>query len=116
MVDALVEEANPLNLLRRYQALAEAGEEIVRTDIPRHLLPAFVNLGLRMKDRKLRSIAFVSSDRFFSGDPDFAWMRSVVDRALAPHERGGRDGAGGPGRAVKAADACGYDPVVDSAP
>ena len=44
MVDALIEEANPLNLLRRYHELAEAGKEIVRTDIPRALLPAFVDL------------------------------------------------------------------------
>jgi polyisoprenyl-teichoic acid--peptidoglycan teichoic acid transferase len=111
MIDALVEEADPFNLLRRYQALAQAGQEIVRTDIPRHLLPAFVDLGLKMKDRKLRSIAFVTSDRFFSGDPDFAWMQSVVDRALDPEERAGGDRPKDPGRAVKVADACGYDPV-----
>jgi polyisoprenyl-teichoic acid--peptidoglycan teichoic acid transferase len=111
MLDALVEEADPLNLLRRYQALAQAGQEIVRTDIPRHLLPAFVNLGLRMKDRKLRSIAFVTSDQFSSGDPDFAWMQSVVDRALEPARGGGGDGPEDPGKAVKVADACGYDPV-----
>ena len=111
MIDALVAEADPFNLLRRYQALAQAGQEIVRTDIPRHLLPAFVNLGLKMKDRKLRSIAFVTSDHFFSGDPDFGWMHSVVDRAIDPERRGGRDRPKDPGRAVKVADACGYDPV-----
>jgi LCP family protein required for cell wall assembly len=111
MIDALVEEADPFNLLRRYQALAQAGQEIVRTDIPRHLLPAFVNLGLKMKDRKLRSIAFVTSDQFFSGDPDFAWMQSVVDRALDPQAGGNRDRPKDPGRAVKVSDACGYDPA-----
>jgi polyisoprenyl-teichoic acid--peptidoglycan teichoic acid transferase len=113
MIDAVVAEADPFNLLRRYQALARAGQEIVRTDIPRHLLPAFVDLGLKMKDRKLRSIAFVTSDRFFSGDPDFAWMQSVVDRALGPRQRRGGDGPQDPGRAVKVADVCGYHPVGD---
>ena len=46
MVDAIIEEADPLNVLRRYQALAKAGEEILRTDIPRKLMPAFVDLAL----------------------------------------------------------------------
>lgn len=121
MVDALIEEARPLNLFRRYQSLAEAGKRIVRTDVPRELLPAFVDLTLLVKDSSVRSVAFVSSDRFFPGDPDFAWMRTVVGRALTPPERpGGPRGEGdtpsaapsrGAGTAVEADDICGYDPV-----
>ena len=64
--------------------LAEAGKEIVRTDIPKTLLPAFVDLALKVKDHQVRSIAFVTSSRFFSGDPDFDWMQESVRRALAP--------------------------------
>jgi LCP family protein required for cell wall assembly len=84
MVNAIVEEANPLNLLRRYQGLAAAGKRIVRTDIPSHLLPAFVDLALQVKDASVRSVAFVSSEKFFPGDPDFEWLQETVDRALAP--------------------------------
>jgi LCP family protein required for cell wall assembly len=84
MVNALVEEAKPLNLLRRYQALAAAGKEIVRTDVPSKLLPAFVDLALRVKDASVRSVAFVSSDKFFPGDPDFEWLHDAVDKALVP--------------------------------
>jgi anionic cell wall polymer biosynthesis LytR-Cps2A-Psr (LCP) family protein len=88
MVDALVKEARPFNLLRRYQALAAAGKEIVRTDIPSKLLPAFVDLALRVKDASVRSVTFVSSDRFFPGDPDFEWLQGAVDRALVPPRPG----------------------------
>jgi LCP family protein required for cell wall assembly len=84
MVNALVEEAKPLTLLRRYQALAATGKRIVRTDIPSDLLPAFVDLSLRVKDASVRSVTFVSSERFFPGDPDFAWLQDAVDRALVP--------------------------------
>ncbi|GAB2454644.1 hypothetical protein GCM10027062_38870 [Nocardioides hungaricus] len=108
MVNAIVDEADPLNVLRRYQALAKAGEEILRTDVPRKLMPAFVDLALKVKERKMRSIAFVSSDRFSSGDPDFAWMQEVVARALAPKQGGGPKGD--PGTAVKADNACAYNP------
>lgn len=110
MVDAIIEEADPLNVLRRYQALAKAGEEILRTDVPRELMPAFVNLALKVKGTHVRSVPFVSSDKFYSGDPDFTWMQSVVAKALAPHH--GRGGAkDDPGRAVRTEDACGYHPV-----
>jgi polyisoprenyl-teichoic acid--peptidoglycan teichoic acid transferase len=108
MVDAIVDAADPLNVLRRYQDLAAAGKDIMRTDVPRELMPAFVDLALKVKGKKMRSIAFINSDRFFSGDPDFDWMRSVVAKATGPRTpRADRDD---PGNAVKTADACGYHP------
>jgi anionic cell wall polymer biosynthesis LytR-Cps2A-Psr (LCP) family protein len=108
MVSAIIDEADPLNVLRRYQDLAKAGEEILRTDVPRKLMPAFVDLALKVKEKKIKSMAFVSSDKFFSGDPDYAWMQSVVDKALEPRAPSGpKDDAGTP---VKTEDACGYHP------
>lgn len=107
MVDAIIDEADPLNVLRRYEDLAKAGEEILRTDIPRKLMPAFVDLALKVKEKKVKSVAFVSSDKFFSGDPDFTWMQSVVAKALGPKQGGRKDD---PGTAVKTEDACGYHP------
>jgi polyisoprenyl-teichoic acid--peptidoglycan teichoic acid transferase len=109
MVSAIVDAADPLNVLRRYQDLAKAGKEILRTDVPRDLMPAFVDLALKVKEKKMRSIAFISSDEFFSGDPDFEWMHSVVDKALESKGKGGDKDD--PGKAVKTDDACGYHPV-----
>jgi polyisoprenyl-teichoic acid--peptidoglycan teichoic acid transferase len=110
MVNALVDAADPLTVLRRYQDLAAAGKEILRTDIPRELMPAFVDLALKVKERPMKSMAFVTSDKFFSGDPDYAWMQSVVDKALSPSKKhaANPDDAGTP---VKTKDACGYNPV-----
>jgi LCP family protein required for cell wall assembly len=127
MVDAIIDEAKPLNLLRRYQDLAATGKEIVRTDIPADLMPAFVELGSRVKDASVRSVVFRISDEFFPGDPDFAWMRERVRKALTPPSRepGQRSPRPSPsdglspgaeptpeaGEAVDAADACAYNPV-----
>ena len=125
LVKALVDEARPLNLLRRYRDLAAAGKEIVRTDIPSDLLPAFVDLALRIKDADVRSVAFVSSERFFPGDPDFAWLQQRVEKALSPpppRPRGEFEpsppgieadpgGDADPGRAVDLSTSCEYDPV-----
>ena len=138
MIQALIDEAKPFNLLRRYEGLAEAGEDIVRTDVPSRLLSAFVDLVMRVKASDVRSVAFVSSDEFFPGDPDFTWVRQTVQKALAPQPAdsandGGSDPAPGgpqspggppspggptappgsddPSAAVSVEDSCGYHPV-----
>ena len=128
MIDAIIDEARPLNLLRRYQALAEAGKQIIRTDIPSKLLPAFVDLAMQIKNASVTSVVFRSSEAFFPGDPDFAWMRQKVRTALRPPPDKPRDRAesrptptrspspgapteeADPGTAVEATDICGYHP------
>ncbi len=117
MVGALIDAADPVTLVRNYLDLAQAGKEIVRTDIPRSVLPALVNLGLRVKDHRVRSVAFVASDRFFSGDPDYAWMQESVRRAMdaldRPRGGGGRPSTEpDPGDAVDVSDSCAYHPVA----
>jgi polyisoprenyl-teichoic acid--peptidoglycan teichoic acid transferase len=108
MINAIVDEADPLNLLRRYQALARASKDIVRTDIPRDLLPAFVDLALKMKDTRVKSVVFRSSDDFYPGDPDFDWLHQTVEKALAPHhgERHHKDTV-----EEDSKSACAYNPV-----
>jgi hypothetical protein len=135
MVDAIIDEANPFNLLRRYQALAAAGRDLLRSDVPSKLLPAFVDLALEVKHADVRSVAFVRSDDFYPEAPDFAWVQAQVQRALQPVDRpraehhdgghdtdggtGGSGGSGGsegdattdPGTAVQVRDSCAYAPV-----
>ncbi len=76
--------ADPANLLLRYLDLLKAGEDVVYTDIPREMASAFVDLALKVKDAKVKSVVFRSSDQFSSADPDFDWMRDTVQRALDP--------------------------------
>jgi LCP family protein required for cell wall assembly len=87
VVNAIIDQANPANLLRRYQALASAGKKVVSTDIPKELLPAFVELALHAKEHKAKSVLFRYSDQFNPGDPDFAYVHQLVAKALVPHPR-----------------------------
>jgi LCP family protein required for cell wall assembly len=109
-IAAIVDAADPTTLVRRYTALAAAGKEIISTDIPRQLLPAFVELGLRMKDAKITSVVFESSERFYSGDPDFAWMRETAAKAIDPPPRDDRPRTD-PGRPRDTEDQCAYQPT-----
>ncbi len=112
MVDAIVEAADPGNLLLRYLDLLKAGEEIVYTDIPKELASAFVTLALRVKNAKVKSVVFRSSEQFSSADPDFDWMRDIVQRAIDPPPK--KNGSGDRDPADDPEDACAYRPTGET--
>jgi polyisoprenyl-teichoic acid--peptidoglycan teichoic acid transferase len=95
MVDALIAEAKPLRLLRRYEALAATGKKILRSDLPQELLPAFADLILKVKENDVRSVVFRRSERFSPESPDFEWMRSQVQEALTPARKASGPAGGG---------------------
>jgi LCP family protein required for cell wall assembly len=84
VISSIIDQADPWNMLRRYQALAAAGSKVVRTDIPRELLTSFVKLALKAKDHRAKSVLFRLSSDFSPGDPDFDYMHQVVQKALLP--------------------------------
>jgi polyisoprenyl-teichoic acid--peptidoglycan teichoic acid transferase len=109
VVNAIIDEADPVNLLRRYQALASAGSQVVRTDIPQQLLSPFVQLALKAKDHRARSVLFRLSSDFSPGDPDFDYMHEVVQKALLPPTKHRHHT---PPATQDDQDACGYHPGV----
>jgi len=83
VIDAIIKQANPANMLARYEDVAKAGQQIVITDMPQEVLPLMVDLSLRVKDGSVRSIVFKhGDDGFLSPDPDYDRMRQRVKVAL----------------------------------
>jgi LCP family protein required for cell wall assembly len=83
VIDAIIKQANPANMLSRYEAIAKAGKNIVTTDMPQEVLPMMVELSLRVKDGNVRSIVFKHGVAGFSSPhPDFGKMRQRVKTAL----------------------------------
>lgn len=83
VVDAVIRQANPQTVLTRYEAIARASKDIVQTDIPQEMLPALLELALRAKDGKTRSVLFVSGEKgFVSADPDWDAVKKRVAKAL----------------------------------
>jgi polyisoprenyl-teichoic acid--peptidoglycan teichoic acid transferase len=84
-VKALVERATPQNVLTNFEAVAAAGEKLVRTDIPQKLLGDFVSLGERVKTAKISNIDLDKKKNFPNGrNPNYAGMREIVAQALNP--------------------------------
>ena len=84
LIGAMVRQAEPQTVLRRFQELASATKKAASTDIPRSVLPDLITLGDRMhNDGQIRSVAFVPPV-IVTGNPDYAKIRRLVQRALAP--------------------------------
>ena len=83
VINAIIKQANPANMLARYEDIAKAGKTIVYTDMPQEVLPLMVDLSLRVKDGNVRSIVFKHGvDGFLSPNPNFSQMRKRVKIAL----------------------------------
>ncbi len=81
-MDAIISSADPFTLLSRYQDLAETAPDLVLTDIPRSVLPAFVDLGVLVKDAEIRSLVF-DNTVILPAYPDYDLIRDFVATALA---------------------------------
>jgi len=82
-IDAIIDAADPVTLLRKYQELAATTKDIVRTDIPRSALDDFVDLGFLVKDASVRSVVFDAA-LIDPAYPDYDQMRQIVQSAIAP--------------------------------
>ena len=87
VINAIIKQANPTTMLTRYEDIAKAGKDIVRTDIPREVLPIMVDLSWRVKNGKVRSIVFKHGEHgFISPNPNFSVMQKRVRVALGETE------------------------------
>ena len=82
-IDAIIDAADPVTLLRSYQELAATTQDIVSTDIPRSALDDFVDLAFLVKDAAIRSVVF-DETLIDPAYPDYDAMRQIVQEAIAP--------------------------------
>ena len=84
---ALIDQADPVSLLRNYPELAAVVKNNVDFDIPRDDLTAWVELILRVQDGgSIRSLPFTNKV-LSPANPDFDEIRRLVDKALTPPAR-----------------------------
>ena len=87
VIGAIIDEADPATMLTRYESLAAATKDIVRTDIPADLFPPFAELGLKVKNRPIETLSL--DNKFFqsfgssTSHPDYDTVHQLVQEALA---------------------------------
>jgi polyisoprenyl-teichoic acid--peptidoglycan teichoic acid transferase len=82
VIQAIVEAADPVTLVQKYQQLADTTKDIVSTDIPQSALDSFVDLALRVKNAQIRSLVFDASV-INPAYPDYDRIRALVADAVA---------------------------------
>ncbi|MFQ1002261.1 LCP family protein [Modestobacter sp. SSW1-42] len=143
VLQAIVDAADPVTLLSRYQELARTTQDIVSSDVPSGVLGDVVDLAFQVKDAGIRSVVF--DDTVINpAYPDYDRIRALVQEALRPAQAGGDTTAPAPstsaaptpaptpapsstppaatpppagngGVASQVTDACAYDPVQAAA-
>nr|BFE81120.1 hypothetical protein GCM10020093_037210 [Planobispora longispora] len=81
VLGALLAQADPATVLSRFNRVALATKELIRTDIPRPMLEHLVPLALKVKNARVTSVQFVPP-LINTGYPDWAKIRSITVKAL----------------------------------
>lgn len=79
--EAILKQFSPANVLSKFEGIAKAGSQIVKTDIPQGMLGGFVDLGTKAKDQEVTSLELVPPEVNVI-HPDIAAMQASVQQTL----------------------------------
>jgi LCP family protein required for cell wall assembly len=81
VMEAVLQQFEPANVLTKFQAVATAGAQVVRTDIPQPMLGLFVELAGKAREFDIQKIELVPP-LIAVDDGDFAYVHQIVAEAL----------------------------------
>ncbi len=85
---AILAQANPANVLSRFQAVAAAGSDLVKTDIPDSMLGFLVQLGVKAKEQPVQTLELTPEGAGIDTDnptaDQYAHVRDLIQQALYP--------------------------------
>ncbi|WP_328997197.1 LCP family protein [Kribbella sp. NBC_00709] len=97
VMSAMLNQLSPSTVLTKFQGIASASKQVVKTDIPASELGTFTDLALDAKKLPVSSFSAVPP-LIHTGDPDFALIRTKVAEAIARSESLDKGGSGGDGK------------------
>ncbi|WP_223694565.1 LCP family protein [Leifsonia poae] len=81
--DAILKQVNPVNVVAKFQDIAHAGAQVMKTDIPQPMLGYFVDLGMKTRTLPVKQLELVPP-LIQPDDPDYTQIHQLVKQALAP--------------------------------
>ena len=97
VMSAMLNQLSPSTVLTKFQGIASASKQVVKTSIPASELGTFTDLALDAKKLPVSSFSAVPP-LIHTGDPDFALIRTKVAEAIAKSEALDKAGSGGDGK------------------
>lgn len=84
LIKAVLDQVSPQTVLTRFETIASASGDMVVSDIPQGMLPAFVALVIRMRGANVNRLLFTQGKNgFVAFDPNYSLMRNQVKDAIA---------------------------------
>ena len=80
---AMLNQLDPVNVLTRFQDVAKAGAQVVKTDIPQGTLGRFVELAVKAKGQPVTALELVPPLIPDPSAPDYAQIHQLAADALA---------------------------------
>lgn len=85
--EAVLAQFNAANVLSKFQDIAAAGSQVVKTDVPQSALSYFVQLAAKTKELPVIDVELVPDNGFDPEDPDYATRENSCRRPSPPRPR-----------------------------
>ena len=95
VMSAMLQQISPQEVLLKFEQFADAGEQLVSTDLPASELDTFADLALKARAQKIATVSFVPP-AIDTADPDIDKIHEMIDAAIERSEGDGEKGKGGP--------------------
>lgn len=97
---AIIKQINPQTILTKFEEIANAGTQVIETDIPQDQLGSFTSLAMKSRDQPVIRLTVGPPDMgddTFTTYPDFAYIQQRVDEVLNPPSPASDAGGGDQG-------------------
>jgi anionic cell wall polymer biosynthesis LytR-Cps2A-Psr (LCP) family protein len=81
---AILAQFTPQIVLTRFQDVAAAGADIVKTDLPQSLIPTLVDLALKAKEQPVQTLELTPAGGIDEFNPDYAYIADLMQTTLHP--------------------------------
>jgi LCP family protein required for cell wall assembly len=85
--EALLQQMTPASVLAKFQDIAAAGTQVVKTNIPQSMLGYFVELGMKTRSLPMTRISLTPANTDFPVDtefPDYPAIQAYINQVLYP--------------------------------
>lgn len=82
--EAILRQFTPGNVLTKFQAIADAGSQVVKTDVPQSMLGYFSDLAMKTREHEITNVELTPPTVPDPDNPNFEHIREIVAKAVAP--------------------------------
>ena len=83
---AVLKQMSPATIFSRFEQIAAAGKSLVTTDIPKDMLPTYLDLANKAKKRGMKVLDLVPANGYHPGSPNYPAIKTAVAKIIAENK------------------------------